>query len=161
MFMFKYLYSQEIAKPVQRFSMYFTPFCPFSSIFYSHSMILKPEYDKSKIVVWGGLINTWGKKRSKRQRRKGKTYPSECRVPKIARRDEKAFLSDQCKEIEGNNRMGKTRDLFKKIRDTNRTFHANMGTINDKNSMGLTEAEDIKKKWQNTQRNYAKKLKNK
>ena len=63
----------------------------------------------------------------------------------IARRDKKAFLSDQCKEIEENNRMGKTRDLFKKIRDTKGTFHAKMGSIKDRNSM---EAEDIKKKWQ-------------
>ena len=64
----------------------------------------------------------------------------------IARRDEKAFLSDQCKEIEENNRMGKTRDLFKKIRDTKRTFHAKMGSIKDRNGMDLTEAEDIKKR---------------
>ena len=62
---------------------------------------------------------------------------------RIARRDTKAFLSDQCKEIEENNRMGKTRDLFKKIRDTKGIFHAKMGTIRDRNSMGLTEAEDI------------------
>ena len=60
----------------------------------------------------------------------------------------KAFLSDQCKEIEENNRMGKTRDLLKKIRDTKGTFHAKMGTIKDRNGMGLTEAEDIKKRWQ-------------
>jgi len=64
---------------------------------------------------------------------------------RIARRDKKAFLSDQCKEIEENNRMGKTRDLFKKIRDTKGTFHAKLGTIKDRNSMGLTEAEDTKK----------------
>ena len=67
---------------------------------------------------------------------------------RIARRDEKAFLSDQCKEIEENNRMGKTRDLFKKIRDTKGTFHAKMGSIKDRNGVDLTEAEDIKKKWQ-------------
>ena len=66
---------------------------------------------------------------------------------KIARRDKKAFLSDQCKEIE-ENRMGKTRDLFKKIRDTKGIFHAKMGTIKDRNGMDLTEAEDIKKRWQ-------------
>ena len=69
-------------------------------------------------------------------------------VPRIAGRDKKAYLSDQCKEIEGKNRMGKTRDRFKKIRDTKGTFHAKMGTIKDKNSMDLTEAEDIKKRWQ-------------
>ena len=67
---------------------------------------------------------------------------------RIARRDKKAFLSDQCKEIEGNNRMGKTRDLFKKIRDTKGTFHAKMGSIKDRNGTDLTEAEDIKKRWQ-------------
>ena len=65
---------------------------------------------------------------------------------RIARRDKKAFLSDQCKEIEENNRMGKTRDLFNKIRDTKETFHAKMGTIKDRNGMDLTEAEDIEKK---------------
>ena len=67
---------------------------------------------------------------------------------KIARRHKKAFLSDQCKEREENNRMGNTRDLFKKIRDTKGTFHAKMGTVKDKNGMDLTEAEDIKKRWQ-------------
>ena len=67
---------------------------------------------------------------------------------RIARRDKKAFLSDQCKEIEEKNRLGKTRDLFKKIRDTKGTFHAKMGSIKDRNGMDLTEAEDIKKRWQ-------------
>ena len=67
---------------------------------------------------------------------------------RIARRDKKAFLSDQCKEIEENKRMGKTRDLFKKIRDTKGTFHAKMGSIKGRNGMDLTEAEDIKKRWQ-------------
>ena len=67
---------------------------------------------------------------------------------RIARRDKKAFLSDQCKEIEENNRMGKTRDLFKKIRDTKGTFHAKMGSMKDRNDMDIREAEDIKKRWQ-------------
>ena len=67
---------------------------------------------------------------------------------RIAKRDKKAFLSDQCKEIEENNRMGKTRDLFKEIRDTKGTFHAKMGSIKDRNGMDPTEAEDIKKRWQ-------------
>ena len=66
---------------------------------------------------------------------------------RTARRDKKAFLSDQCREIEENNRMGKTRDLFKKIRDTKGTFHAQMGSIKDRNGLDLTEAEDIKKRW--------------
>ena len=69
-------------------------------------------------------------------------------LQRIARRDKEAFLSDQCKKIEENNRMEKTRDLFKKIRDTKGTFHAKMGSIKDRNGMDLTEAEDIKKRWQ-------------
>ena len=78
---------------------------------------------------------------------------------RIARRDKKAFLRDQCKEIEANNRMGKTRDLFKKIRDTKGTFHAKMGSIKDRNGMDLTEAEDIKKRWQEyTEELYKKDL---
>ena len=78
---------------------------------------------------------------------------------KIARRDKKAFLSDQCKEIEENNRMGKSRDLFKKIRDTKGTFLAKMGTIKDRNSMDLIEEEDIKKRWQEyTEELYKKDL---
>ena len=70
-------------------------------------------------------------KRSEKQRRKGKIYPFECRVPKNSKKSKKAFISDQCKEIEENNRMGKARDLFKKITDTKQTFHAKMGTIED------------------------------
>ena len=76
---------------------------------------------------------------------------------RITRRDKKAFHRDQCKEIDENNRMGKTRDLLKKIRDTKGTFHAKMGSIKDRNGMDLTEAEDIRKRWQNTQKNYSKK----
>ena len=75
---------------------------------------------------------------------------------RIARRDKKAFLSDQCKEIKENNRRGKTRDFFRKIRDTNRTFHAKMGPIKDRNGMDLTEAEDIKKRWQQHRRTIQK-----
>ena len=77
----------------------------------------------------------------------------------LVRRDKKAFLSNQCKEIEENNRIGKTRDLFKKIRDTKGTFHAKMGSIKDRNGMDLTEAEDIKKRWQEyTEELYKKDL---
>ena len=76
------------------------------------------------------------------------------KLQRIARRDKKAFLSNQCKEIEGNNRMGKSRDLFKKIRDTKRIFHVNMGTIKDRNGMDLTEAEDIRRGDKNIQKNY-------
>ena len=81
----------------------------------------------------------------------GKVYTTECRVPKI-RRDQKAFLSEQCKEIEENNRMGKTRDIFMKIGDSKEAFHAKMGTIKDRNSKDLREAEEIKKRWQEIQR---------
>ena len=77
---------------------------------------------------------------------------------RIARRDKKTFLSDQCKEIEGSNRMGKIRDLFKKIRDTKGTFHAKMGLIKDRNGMDLTEAEDIKNRWQEYTELYKKDL---
>ena len=78
---------------------------------------------------------------------------------RVARRDKKAFLRDQCKEIEESNRMGKTRDLFKKMRDTKGTFHAKMGLIKDRNGMDLTEAEDIKKRWQEyTEELYKKDL---
>ena len=78
--------------------------------------------------------------------------------PRIARKDKKAFLSDQWKKIEENNRIGKTRDLFKKIRDTKGTFHAKMGTIKDRNGMDLTEAEDIKKRWQEYTEELYKKI---
>ena len=79
---------------------------------------------------------------------KGRYTHLNAEIQRIARRKKKVFLSDQCKEIEENNRMGKMRDLFKKIRDTKGTFHAKMGTIKDRNCMDLTEAEDIKKRWQ-------------
>ena len=87
------------------------------------------------------------KKRSEKQRRKEKYKHLNAEFQRIARRDKKAFLRDQCKEIEENNRMGKTRDLFKKIRDIKGTFHAKMSSIKDKNCIDLTEAEDIKKRW--------------
>ena len=77
---------------------------------------------------------------------------------RIARRDKKVFLSDQCKEMEENNRMGKTRDLFKKIRDSKGTFHAKIGTIKDRNVMDLTEADILRRGHKNTQKNYAKKI---
>ena len=101
---------------------------------------------KGKMVVRGGLTNSCEKKRSEKQRRKVKILSFECRVPKTSKK--KAFLSDQCKETEENNRMGKTRDFFKKVRDTKGPFHAKMGSIKDRNGMDLTEEEDIKKRWQ-------------
>ena len=100
------------------------------------------------MAVWGGLTNSCEKKRSKKQRRKERYKHRNSEFQRIARRDKKAFLSDQCKEIEENNRLGKTRDLFKKIRDTKGTLHAKMGLIKDRNGMDLTESEDIKKRWQ-------------
>ena len=98
------------------------------------------------------------KKRNKKQRRKGKIYPSECRVPRTVRRDKKAFLNYHCKQLEENNTMGRTRDLFKKIRDTKGTFHAKMGSIKDSNGMDLTEGENIKKKWQEYTEECTKKI---
>ena len=97
--------------------------------------------------VWGGLTNSCEKKRAKNKGEKERYKHLNAEFQRIARRGKKAFFSDQCKEIEENNRMGKSRDLFKKIRHTKGNFHANMGTIKDRNGMDPTEAEDIKK-WQ-------------
>ena len=94
------------------------------------------------MAAWGGLTNSCEKKRSEKERYKHLN----AEFQRTARRDKKAFFSNQCKEIDENNRMGKTRDLFKKIRDTKGTFHAKMGSIKDRNRMDLTEAEDIKKR---------------
>ena len=114
---------------------------------------------ESKVVVWEGLINSWEKKRSEKQRGKGEIYATECSSRKT-KGDKKALLSEQCKEIEENSRLGKTRNLFKKIGDTKRTFHEKIGTIKDKNSKDLTEAEDIKKKWQEYTEELYKKVLN-
>ena len=100
-------------------------------------------------------------KRSKKQAEKERYSHLNAEFQRIARKDKKAFLSNQCKEIEGNNRMGKTRDLFKKIRDTKGTFHAKMDSIKGRNGMELTEAENIKNKWQEyTEEPYKKRLHN-
>ena len=120
-----------------------------------------PKKKKCKKAKW--LSEEALQKAEKRREAKGigekKRYPSECRVPKIGRREKKAFLSDHCKEIEENRKMGKTRDLFKKIRATKETFHTKMGLIKDGNGMDLTEAEDIKKRWQEyTEELYRKDL---
>ena len=109
---------------------------------------------KSKMAVWGGLTNSYEKKRSEKERYKHLNAVFQ----RIARRDKKALLSNQYKEIEENNRMGKTRDLFRKIRDSKGTFHAKMGSIKDRNGMDLTEAEDIKKRWQEYTKLYKKDL---
>ena len=99
------------------------------------------------MIVWGSLTNSWEKKRSRGKGEKERYTHLNTEFQRIARRDKKAFLSDQCKEIEENNRMGKIRDLFKKITDTNAPFHAKMFSIKNRNSMDLTEADEIKK-WQ-------------
>ena len=103
---------------------------------------------KSKMAFWGGLTNSCEKKRSERKAEKEGYKHLNAEFQRIARRNKKAFFSNQRKEIEENKRMGKTRDLFKKIRDTKGTFHAKMGLIKNRNRMDLTEAEDIKKRWQ-------------
>ena len=99
------------------------------------------------MAVWGGLTNSW-EKRGESQREKERYTHLNSEFQRIARRDKKAFPSDQCKEIEEKNRMGKTRDVFKKIRDTKQIFHAKMASIKDRNCMDVTETEDIKKRWQ-------------
>ena len=100
------------------------------------------------MAIWGGLKNSCERRDVKSKGEKERYTHLHTEFQRIARRDKKAFLSNQCKEIEENNRMGKTRDLFKKIKDTKGTFHAKMGSIKDRNGMDLTEAEDIKKRWQ-------------
>ena len=94
------------------------------------------DMQKGKMVVWEGFTNSWEKKRSWKQRRNGKIYPLNAEFKRIARRDKKAILSDHCKEIEENNRMGKTQAVFKKIINTKGIFHAKMCTIKDRNYNG-------------------------
>ena len=111
------------------------------------------------MAVWGGLTNSCEKKSTKGKGKKERYTHLNAEFQRIARRDKKIFLSEQCKEREKNNRMGKTKYLFKKIRDTKGTFHANMGTIKDRNGMDLTEAEELKKRWQEyTEELYKKDL---
>ena len=100
------------------------------------------------MAVRGGLTNSCERREVKSKGEKERYTHLNAEFQRIARRERKAFLSNQCKEIEEKNRMGKTRDLVKKIRDTKGTFHAKMGSIKDRNGMALTEAEDIKKRWQ-------------
>ena len=100
------------------------------------------------MAVWEGLKIAVKRRKVKSKGEKERYFPLNTEFQRIARRDKKTFLSDQCKEIEENNRIGKTRDLFKKIGDTKGAFHAKMGSIKDRNGMDLTEAEDMKKRWQ-------------
>ena len=107
--------------------------------------------NKCKKAKWlsGEALQIAVKRREAKSKGEKERYkPLNAEFQRIARRDKKAFFSDQCKEIEENNRMGKTRDLFKKTRDTKGKFHTKMGSIKHRNGMDLTEAEDIKKRWQ-------------
>ena len=121
-----------------------------------------PKKKKCKKAKWlseEALQRAVKRREAKSKGKKERYTHLNAEFQRIARRDKKAFLSDLCKEIEENNRMGKTRDLFQKIRDTKGTFHAKMGSIKDKNGMDLTEAEDIKKRWQEyTEELYKKDL---
>ena len=99
------------------------------------------------MAVWGGLTNSCERREVKSKGEKERYKHLNAEFQRTARRGKKAFFNNQCKETEENNRMGKTRDLFKKIRHTKGTFHEKMGTIKDRNGMDLTEAEDIKKRW--------------
>ena len=108
---------------------------------------MKKKCKKAKWWSEEALPIAMKRKEAKDKGEKGRYTHLNAEFQRIPRRDKKAFLSDQCKEIEENNRMGKTRDLFKKIRDTKGSFHAKMDTVKDKNGMDLTEAEDINKRW--------------
>ena len=103
---------------------------------------------KGKMAVWRDFTNSCERREAKSKEEKERYTHLNTEFQRIAKRDKKAFLSYQCKEVEENNRMGKTRDLVKKIQDTRGTFHAKMGSIKDRNAMDLIEAEDIKKRWQ-------------
>ena len=117
----------------------------------------KKKRKKSKMAIWGGLTNSCEKNRSEKQRRKGKIYHLNAEFQRIERRDKKVFLSHQCKEIEENNRMWKSRDLFKKIRDTKGIFHAKMGSIKDRNGMDLRKQKLLRRGGKNTQKICTKK----
>ena len=110
------------------------------------------------MAVWGGLTNSCERREVKSKGEKEQYKHLNAEFQRIARRDKKAFFRDQCIEIKENNRMGKTRDLFKTIRDTKGIFQAKMGSIKDRNGMDLTEAEDIKKRWQEYTELYKKDL---
>ena len=120
-----------------------------------------PMEKKGKKAKWlsGEALQIAVKRREAKSKGEKESYKSlNAEFQRIARRDKKAFFSDQCKEIEEKNRTGKTRDLFKKVRDTKGSFHAKMGSIKDRNGMDLKEAEDINKRWQEAQNNCTKKI---
>ena len=111
-------------------------------------MLMEKKFKKAKWLSGEALQIAVKRREAKSKAEKERYKHLNAEFQRIARRDKKAFLSDQRKEIQENNRMGKTRDLFKKIRDSKGTFHAKMGSVKDRNGMDLTEAEDIKKRWQ-------------
>ena len=119
-----------------------------------------PQEKKCKKAKWlyEEALQISEKRREAKANEKRKGTPIWMQTPKAARRDKKSFLSDQWREIGENNRMGKTRDLFKKIGDIKRVFHARMGMVKDRNGMDVTEAEDIKKKWQEYMEELYKKI---
>ena len=122
-------------------------------------ILKKKKYKKAKCLSEEALQIAVKRREAKSKGEKERYTHLNAEFQRIANRDQKAFLTDQCKEIEENNRMGKTRDPFKKIRDTNGTFHAKMSSIKDRNGRDLTEAEDIKKTWQEyTEEMYKKHL---
>ena len=106
---------------------------------------MEKKSKKSKMAVWGGLTNSYERKEVKSKGEKKRYSHLNAEFQRIARRDKKAFFSDQCKEVEKNNRMGKTRDLFKKTGQIKEVFHARMGTVKNRNDKDLTEAKEIKK----------------
>ena len=118
----------------------------------------KKKYKKAKWLPEEALKIAVKRREAKSKGEKERYTHVNAEFQRIARRDKKSFLGNQCKEIEENDRMDKTRDLFKKIRDTKGIFHAKMGSIKDRNGMDLTEAEDIKKRCKNTQKNCTKKI---
>ena len=118
----------------------------------------KKKYKKAKLLSKEGLQIAVKRREVKSKREKERYTHFNAEFQRIARRDKKAFLSDECKEIEENNRMGKIRDFFKKIRDTKGTFHAKMGSIKDRNGMDLTEEKILRRGGKNTQKNYTKKI---
>ena len=124
-------------------------------------ILKKKKWKQAKWLSEEALQTAVKRREAKNKGEKERHTHLKAEFQRIARRAKKTFLSDQCKEIEENNRMGKTRDLFKKIRDTKGIFHAKMGSIKDRNGMDLTEAEDIKKRWKEyTEELYKKDLHN-
>ena len=113
---------------------------------------------ESKLALWGCLLIAVKRREAKSKGEKGRYKHLNTEFQSIARRDKTAFLSDQCKEIEENNRMGKTRDIFKKIRDTKGIFHAKMGSIKDRNGMGVKKQKILRRGGKNTQKNCTKKI---